>query len=312
MPRSGSTLLQRLLMGHKEIASTSEPWILLPLLYANKPTGVVSEYSHHNSQKAINDLIAQLPEQEATYYQSLAASTNSLYSALCKNNEAYFLDKTPRYYLIIPEIKKLYPDAKFIFLFRNPVDIYASILTTWGNNSFRRLYASHIDLNEGLKYLSEGWHLLHEQAFQVNYEDLVKEPESCLRSLCTYLNLPFDRHLLANLGQQKMTGRLGDPTGVNEYQVVEEKSLDKWKVVFNTRFRQKVLTDYIADIDSSVLLTQGYSKHNILAEINKLDVSYQGMAKDLLHIGFYQLAKFLNAHLFFTQTFKWARNKYLS
>jgi hypothetical protein len=35
LPRSGSTLAQRILAAHAGIATTSEPWILLPYLYAN-------------------------------------------------------------------------------------------------------------------------------------------------------------------------------------------------------------------------------------------------------------------------------------
>ena len=31
-PRSGSTLLQRVLAAHTQVATASEPWILLPLL----------------------------------------------------------------------------------------------------------------------------------------------------------------------------------------------------------------------------------------------------------------------------------------
>jgi hypothetical protein len=33
LPRSGSTLAQRILAAHGGIATTSEPWILLPYLY---------------------------------------------------------------------------------------------------------------------------------------------------------------------------------------------------------------------------------------------------------------------------------------
>ncbi|MFW6066259.1 MAG: sulfotransferase, partial [Planctomycetota bacterium] len=34
LPRSGSTLLQRMLSLHGRIASTAEPWLLIPQLYA--------------------------------------------------------------------------------------------------------------------------------------------------------------------------------------------------------------------------------------------------------------------------------------
>lgn len=34
-PRSGSTLLQRILSAHSQICTTSEPWLALPLLWNN-------------------------------------------------------------------------------------------------------------------------------------------------------------------------------------------------------------------------------------------------------------------------------------
>ena len=45
LPRSGSTLLQRVLMSHNDISSVAEPWILLPQIYSLKKEGTLSEYS---------------------------------------------------------------------------------------------------------------------------------------------------------------------------------------------------------------------------------------------------------------------------
>ena len=64
LPRSGSTLLQRMLLGHEQIASISEGWVLLPLIYAMKKKGVVAEYSHISSQIAMRDIIANLENRE--------------------------------------------------------------------------------------------------------------------------------------------------------------------------------------------------------------------------------------------------------
>ena len=40
----------------------------------------------------------------------------------------YVLDKTPRYYHILPELLELFPKAKFVLLQRNPLSVFASIL----------------------------------------------------------------------------------------------------------------------------------------------------------------------------------------
>ena len=149
IPRSGSTLLQRMLAGHPEISTVSEPWILLPLVYSQKQTGQLSNYSHRNSQLGINDVINQLPQKERDYNLAIRSMSDHIYEKLCLNNEKYFLDKTPRYHLIAQEIISIYPDAKFIFLFRNPLDVYASVMTTWGDNSFKKNVCCHRRFRKG-------------------------------------------------------------------------------------------------------------------------------------------------------------------
>jgi len=51
----------------------------------------------------------------------------------------FFLDKTPRYYFIIPELKNVFPEAKFIILLRNPLAVLSSILNTWFQNNLQAL-----------------------------------------------------------------------------------------------------------------------------------------------------------------------------
>src|SRR5665213_3086127 len=44
--RSGSTLLQRVLAAHPEVATVSEPWLLLPFVYSMRTEGVIADYVH--------------------------------------------------------------------------------------------------------------------------------------------------------------------------------------------------------------------------------------------------------------------------
>ena len=53
LPRAGSTLLQRMLNVHPEIASTVEPWILLPFLSSLREGGYVSGVGHATMLKAV-------------------------------------------------------------------------------------------------------------------------------------------------------------------------------------------------------------------------------------------------------------------
>ena len=67
LPRAGSTLLQRVLMAHKDISSVAEPWILLPNVYTTKDKGTLSEYASTVSYKGVSDFINNLPNKKNDY-----------------------------------------------------------------------------------------------------------------------------------------------------------------------------------------------------------------------------------------------------
>jgi len=313
LPRSGSTLLQRNLMAHESIASTAEPWILLPQIYSLKSKGHLSEYGSLPASRAINDLIYNLPNKKKDFNDSLKNFIIDIYKKLSKNNESYFLDKTPRYYLIIPEIIEIFPEAKFIFLFRSPEQIYASMLQTWSNNKFRSFLSSYYDLIDGLKMLSLNYNKYKNQSIALKYEDLVNSPENELKRITNYLELDFDNNMINNFSNQKTMGRLGDPTGINYYNSISKESIEKWKLTFNTIIRKRIALNIIKKIDNQALETQGYIKVDILKSIKSVKVvsTFSGI-RDLFDYFVDCLIRRLNLHLFFSKDFKWSRKKYIS
>jgi hypothetical protein len=313
LPRSGSTLLQRVLMSHKDIASVAEPWLMLPFSYAYKQKGILTEYSHGTSYRAFEDFINNLPNKEDDYYDALEKFANTLYAKQCLNNEKYFLDKTPRYYHIIPQIAKVFPDAKFIFLFRNPIHVMSSMMQTWSNNRFNKMYYYERDLNYGPKALSEGYDLLKKKAYAIKYEEYVQDPQRYTQELCEYLEIEFDEDMLNSFSKQDTKGRMGDPTGVKEYKSVDTKSLDKWKNTYNTNFRKRYITNYIQRIDKDVFDKQGYNKQEILNEIKKVHTVNKNSTKDRIDLLYSHLVRILKPNIWFGKTTKvWAKDKYLS
>ena len=217
LPRAGSTLLQRILMSHNEIASVAEPWLLLPQIYALKNQGSISEYSSFTANQGISDFIMNLPQKEVDYRNSLRDFVLELYAKQCKNNEMFFLDKTPRYYLIIDEIVELFPDAKFVFLFRNPIHVYSSIVNTWGKKRFNKLFSTYDDIILGTPKLSEAYIRNQHKSLAIKYEDLILNPDIEVKKLFDYLGLEYKKQLINEFSQQNTKGNLGDPTGVNKY-----------------------------------------------------------------------------------------------
>lgn len=313
LPRAGSTLLQRVLMTHSEIASVAEPWLMLPFCYAYKKEGVLTEYSHGTCSSAFEDFINNLPGKENDYYKALGNFAFSLYEKQCPNNEKYFLDKTPRYYNIIPEIAKIFPEAKFIFLFRNPVHVMSSMMQTWSDGTFKKLYAYERDLNYGPKALSDGYELLKDKSYAIRYEEYVTNPEKYTKQICDYLEIEFNYNMLNSFSSQDTKGRMGDPTGVKNYKSISADSLGKWKSTFDNTYRKKIIYNYVSSIDSNVLEIQGYKKHEILREIRSLNVKNDIALKDRVDVLSSYLIRFLKPNIWFGKTTKkWAKKWYLS
>ena len=152
LPRSGSTLLQRILASHPLICTASEPWLLLPMFYGLRAEGTYAEYNHHSVHNALADFINALPEGRLDYLRQLNRFVTGLYQSVSVSGERYFLDKTPRYHLVVDEILETFPSAKFIFLWRNPLAVIGSSLETFGNGKWR-LYEYRIDFYKGLENL---------------------------------------------------------------------------------------------------------------------------------------------------------------
>lgn len=312
LPRAGSTLLQRLLMAGSGIASAAEPWILLPLIYMERGSGTVSEYSHNSSRYAIEDVVASMRGGRAAYDELLRKFVTGIYEELSPGGAKYFLDKTPRYYLIIPEIARVFPDAKFIFLFRNPADVYASILTTWNDGGFKRIWSHWIDLDEGPSLLSAGYRLLGDKACAVQYEALVSDPKASLRRIYDYLGLDFDEQAVSDFVNHHLKGRMGDSTGVVQFDKVSSQSVDRWKTVFDNRFRKHVLARYIRSLPDEVLSVQGYSKAAILDAVLQNPVCCRHCVADFYFYLRALLVRSAHANMFAGPGMAWARHRHLS
>jgi len=313
MPRSGSTLLQRVLMSHSKISTTAEPHFLLPLVYMRKKEGVVAEYSHQNVTDAIKDLIKRLPNKNEDFDQYIKEFTLSIYKSLSDANSIYFIDKTPEYYLIIEELERIFPDGRFIFLWRSPVQSFASAIETFGKGRFRRAEMFYLKASSGFSKLVAGFKKIESKSFCLKYEDFVSDSEKILRDLTNYLELDFEKEMLHNFSSQKTHGRLGDPSGIHQYKKINTGPKEKWKTVFNSRYRKVVLKDHIKDFDEDLLKSIGYNKRDILNDINAISTTGKhSFIRDFLDIKRGELILRFNLNVLFGRNLRWAKNKYLS
>lgn len=280
LPRSGSTLLQRLLGAHSRIATESEPWFLLPLLYSVRPSGAYAEYGHRTAAHAISDLCSNLPGGTADYLEEVSGFAERLYGRLAGGEATYFVDKTPRYALIAEELLSSFPHAKFIVLWRNPLAVVASCVTTfvrgrWMPSVFK------IDLFESLDRLFSASQAHADRIEFVRYEDLVTRTDAVMQRLLRHLALPEEAGLASRFTDVQLKGRVGDPTGIHAYDRVTAASADRWKQTLASPVRIAWCRRYLDWVGPRRLALMGYEIDRLRAELDSLPRNWAAAPRDV-------------------------------
>jgi len=299
LPRSGSTLVQKVLSGHAEIQTTAEPWLLLPLITSLYETrSVPSVYNSQLAGRAIEELRNQL--DRPSFDSEIRDFTSAVYSRLTDRPEQkFFLDKTPRYYLIAEHILRIFPEAKIIVLTRNPLQIFSSVLKSWRDNKFDRFYRDYFDLYEGPTYLAK---LIsnNPNLFVLDYSQIVSDPVECFHSILSYLGVTPDPELVNKFKAELDLGYMGDHS--NKATTVTSSSVDEWKNTFNNYFRKWLIRNYLRKLGKNdTLAVLGHDYEELSREVDKLEPAFGSSAKDFFHWSISLAVKRLKLNLIFNK-----------
>jgi hypothetical protein len=216
-----------------------------------------------------------------------------LYGQVAGNAE-YFLDKTPRYHLIVQDIVHLFPEARLIFLWRNPLAVVASIMETWAQGRWN-LYLYKIDLFDGLANLIQAYTMYQDRAISIRYEDSIMYPEREWERIFAYLGLSFDSNLLSSFDQVQLGQQVGDQKGTREYDGISLAPLVKWRTTLANPIRKTWCRRYLGWIGSTRLATMGYDKDILESELGSIPYSSRFVGSDLVQIAYdiaYHLLEF--------------------
>ena len=181
-PRSGSTLLEQMLLGHSQISSGGE----LPFLAGDIAQGL-HQLTGKNFPEACRLLNQPQREKLAAHYlkslQSLAPSSN------------YIIDKMPANYQSIGLIKMLMPHAKIVHITRDPIDVSWSIF----RNHFESLEPYFCSLPEIAQYhqryqtVMKHWEkVIPTFIHTIAYKDLILNPEQEIENILAFCQLDFE------------------------------------------------------------------------------------------------------------------------
>lgn len=304
LPRSGSTLLQRLLAAHEQIATVSESHLLLPLLYTLKREGVYSAYNHRFTVWALEEFCRDLPGGIVTYQAELRELALRLYAQAAKRETTYFVDKAAAYHLIAPEIMQLFPEAKIIFLWRNPLAVAASLMDSWAGGRWN-LYEHDTRLHEGLPQLIEAYTEHMDGVLSIRYEELLQHPEEEMTRVFNYLQLPFDPQITVSFAQVRLKGRTGDSTGMVKYKTLSQEPLQKWKQTLANPLRKAWSRRYLRQVGAAQLALIGYDLDALLQEIEEAPGNMRYVWSDMRRMPYGVLYRYLEGALLRQKWQRW-------
>lgn len=191
MPRTGTTLVERMLSSHTAIDSLGEIQDFGHAL--RRSAGAHVDSSGVLDPAVIAAALRVPPQQVAEDYRQRIRER--LETAVPPR---YMLDKMPLNALYIGFILRSLPSARIVVLRRDPRDVVLS--------NYRQLFAVdfsyydyHYDLETTARYVADfeslmaHWRELYgDRLYTLDYETLVVEPESELRGLLAYLELPWE------------------------------------------------------------------------------------------------------------------------
>ena len=283
-PRSGSTLLQRKLLEHKEIATADEPWVLLPLLMSRHEDCVTGIHDQTVMVRALQDFTDQLPNGQADWDAAVRLFAETLYAKSAPAQERYFLDKTPRYGLVSADLLRVFPDAHFIVLWRDPVAVVSSVNQTWGKGRWA-VHRHEVDLFVGLKGLCNAANILGDRAFVLRYEELLAAPDQTLTNIFEWLDL--DHAALRQKGECKvLVGQMGDPKRHGDSGEICSAENGGWRQMPLNPLRRRWLQRYLDWIGAERMSLMGYDLGLWKRDLAATPTTFQHVADDLVRMTF--------------------------
>ena len=218
-PRSGTTLLRRIVGAHPDIAITKETHWIIQLLEgepaASTEAPVTPELlarllSHRRFARLeldpprIERLEQLVAEDGPVSYAELITTVFDLCGEM--SGKRLVGDKTPRYVRDVPTLHRLWPRAKFVHLIRDGRDVCLSVWNWDKDNRFvTRISTFEEDPVSTIALWWEqlvrlgreaGAELPADLYHEVRYERLVAEPAEECRQLCEFLGVPYDERML--------------------------------------------------------------------------------------------------------------------
>lgn len=217
LPRSGTTLIERVLAAHSQVQAIGEL----------KTFGIAT-----HKLSGVDDPRRLSPEVIAAAAQIDPLAIAELYqreSAFLHDGSAYVIDKLPANHEYIGLIKLAFPDAVIVTLDRNPMDALFGSYKVLFTGAYGWSYTQDdlADHYSHFRDLMAYWKsVLGNSLVEVSLEAVIKDPETEIRRLIAACRLPFEA---ACLKPHEAKGAVSTASAVQVRSPINSKGVGAWK-----------------------------------------------------------------------------------
>jgi hypothetical protein len=217
LTRSGTTLLRMMLDAHPELTIPPETHFVPDLIKAARAGGdAEAMLAAMTANRTWEDFgigtEAMRARLERVDQGDGAAAVRAFYGAYAElQGKPRWGDKTPAYMLSVQRIGRTLPEARFVHLIRDGRDVALS-------QTARALNEQPPPPDQAARWVKrigksreQAATLKGPRYVEARYEDLVRDPETTLRRICAFIELPWDEAMLAY--HERAAGRLTEMAG---------------------------------------------------------------------------------------------------
>ncbi len=215
-PRSGTTLLDTILMGHDDTHVLEE----VPIL--SRVAGELGGLAR----------IAEIDADEAARLRD--RYFEELYRHAPDAVDKLVIDKNPLTMLRMPLIQRLFPDAKIIFAMRHPCDVVLSCFMQ--NFKLTQAMASFLDLTSGsllydrvMTYWTQCREILPLDVHEVRYESMIADVAAEVRPVLDFLGLAWNDDILDHQRTARARGFIRTPSYGQVTEPIYTRATGRWE-----------------------------------------------------------------------------------
>lgn len=217
MPRSGTTLLERIVGNHSQVASAGE--------LTDLPKQLRWTADRHGQA------LLDLPLLQATRTLD-AAGLGARYLAQTQWRGAgrrYYVDKLPPNFMLVGFIRQALPQAKILHMVRDPMDICFSNYRALFGDAYAYSYdlASLAHHHRHYRKLMVHWHEVAPGfVLDIDYEALVQDTAATARGVLDFCGLRFEDDCLDTIGNQTPVATL---SSAQVRAPIHQRALGEWR-----------------------------------------------------------------------------------